>query len=417
MKLIIENWVSEKGYSNNISQLFNESVICYRNGAYRASLIFSYIGFLTIIKETIVRSKFPTSFTEPEWNALITKINNDDLWEKEVYEALIRTNKPIFHIDEDLRLQIRYWKDRRNDCAHFKNNKIESHHTESFWSFIISNIPKMTVEGGINTLLKKFDEHFNDTKTPPGSDYNHLIREIENSVLNSELPDFFSMLSQCISYRSWGSTDIQDVYCKILDLTSPRIHESLIRYLKEDNRDLIFLGVHPEKITQLNYSHTDIRLMWKSRFNVIKTDYNPFNIFCGMLKNDMIPIEQIDEANRLLINCFSQSNFHKLPEKGDIETLKSKGFFDSLFENAIEERKLTDYKWVNDKCDLIIELIINVPLTEKTVVCICNMAISQFPSQWLVKAIVFIFNRCPDIKKEFHRIALAEGISIPKEFI
>ena len=79
MKLEIENWVLNKGYSNNIRKLFSESVICYRNGAYRASLIFSYIGFLTIIKETIVRAQPTTGFSIPEWKNLISKINNDDL--------------------------------------------------------------------------------------------------------------------------------------------------------------------------------------------------------------------------------------------------------------------------------------------------------------------------------------------------
>ncbi len=224
MKLQIEIWVLEKSYTNNISKLFNESVICYRNGAYRASLIFSYIGFLTIIKETIVKAKRPAAFTEPEWKNLISNINNDELWEKEVYEALIRVNKPIFPLNDDLKLQLRYWKDRRNDCAHFKSNEIESQHTEAFWSFIKSNVPKMTVEGGMETLLNKFNEHFDNTKTPPDADFTHLAKEIEVSVQKNELKDFLKKLTNIVYIRSFHSNvEVSKVYCKILDVADTRI--------------------------------------------------------------------------------------------------------------------------------------------------------------------------------------------------
>ena len=35
MKLPIEKWIFEKGYGIDINKLFQESVICYKNGAYR----------------------------------------------------------------------------------------------------------------------------------------------------------------------------------------------------------------------------------------------------------------------------------------------------------------------------------------------------------------------------------------------
>ena len=154
MKLSIEKWILDRGYSSNIRKIFNESVICYKNDANRAALIFSYIGFLTILKETIIKTQMPKGYTYPEWKSIILKLNNDDLWESFVFDLTQNTKKPLFQISEDLRLQIRYWKDRRNDCAHFKKNEIESYHVDSFWSFIQSNIPKITIEGGVASLLK-----------------------------------------------------------------------------------------------------------------------------------------------------------------------------------------------------------------------------------------------------------------------
>lgn len=418
MKLEIENWVLNKGYSNNIRKLFSESVICYRNGAYRASLIFSYIGFLTIIKETIVKAQQPNGFTAPEWNNLISKINNDDLWEKEVYEALIRSTKPVFPLNEDIRLQMRYWKDRRNDCAHFKYNEIESQHTESFWSFIKSNVPKMTVEGGMETLLNKFDDHFDDTKTPPNSDFTHLVKEIENSILSSELHDFFKKLKVRIDGRRWwySDSDVLKVYSKILDITDTKIQESLIDYLKQDDRDIKFLSAFPDKILQLNYSQADIRTLWKSHIYDKSSNINAFNILAGLFRHNLIPKEQIEEANREMFNHFNQTDYHKLPESKDIDILKANNFFETVYKISILEKNLNDFMWVNSKCDLIISFIENYPVNINTVKCVFDMVDRTNPSQWLVKELKNTFTNIPDLKVEFHTIATTNNLKIPNDF-
>lgn len=418
MRLPIENWIQEKGYTTNVRKLFNESVTCYRNGAYRASLIFSYIGFLTIIKETLIKAKRPSAFAESEWNSIIHNINKDDLWEKEVYEALIRTSKPIFPLNDDLRNQLKYWKDRRNDCAHFKNNEIESHHTESFWSFIKSNVPKMTVEGGMETLLNKFEIHFDETKTPPNSDYTHLVKEIESSVLKTELQDFFKKLKARIAGR-WGwhfNSDVINVYCKILDTSSSNIQESLLEFLKEEDRDLKFLDVFPNKVNQMNYLPTEIRNLWKVRINANKNICNPFSIYCGLLINSMIPKEEIEEANRELFYGFSQTNSYKFPDEKDIDVLIANNFFDAVFNIAIKEEGLKNYKWVNNKCDLIALFVQNYPLNVETVKSIYEMADSSYPSQWLVRELKNLFSNQPDLKKDFNDIATTNGIRIPYDF-
>lgn len=417
MKLKIETWILEKGYSSNIRKLFKESVICYRNEAYRASLLFSYIGFLTIIKETLIKSKAPAQFTEPEWSNLIARINNDETWEKEVYESLIRTSKSVFPMKDDLRLQLKYWKDRRNDCAHFKNNAIESQHTEAFWSFIMSNIPKMTVDGGKETLINLFDEHFDETLTPPDSDFTHLVRAIESSVLPTELHDFFEELSQRIEGRIWWRIDseVLKVYHKILDIADPKIQEALINFLKTKKKDIKFLNVFPDKILQLNYSEKEIRKMWKERIFSKTFSINPFNIFAGILRSNLIPKSQINEASKEIFSHFHQVDYHKLPAEKDIETLKANDFFDAIHEVAIVEKQLKDFMWVNSKCDLLISFIENASLSLDTVKCIIDMTMSRNPSQWLVRELQNSFQDNPELKKKFHQIALANSIPIPSD--
>jgi len=419
MKLPIENWIAEQGYSSNIKKLFHEAVIGYRNTAYRSSLLFSYLGFLTIVKETIIKSQVPDGFTEPEWKNLIQRINNDELWEKEVYEALTRslTKKPIFKITDDLRLQLQYWKDRRNDCAHFKRNEIEAHHTEAFWSFIKSNLPKITVEGGKASLLNKFNEHFDETRTPPNSDLTHLVKEITNSVLSSEKEEFFQELKSVIDGRRYWypNLDAFNVYDKILDVADSTTQEELIDFIKNKNIDINFLGAHPGKIVRFSYSPAEVRELWKTKIYDKHSLINPFNIYSGLLRNKLIPADQKEEAHRELFSRFSQTNYHKLPEMKDIETLKAEGFYDVVFEIAIEENDLSDFMWVNDKCDLIMSLIENAPLKMETVRSICNMTNRRNHSWWLVRELQNGFANMPELKAAFETVAKSNGITIPGE--
>ncbi|MGE0567518.1 MAG: hypothetical protein AB7O73_06175 [Bacteroidia bacterium] len=413
MKLPIESWIYERNYGTNIRRLFSEAVSSYKNNANRASLLFSYIGFLTIVKEAIIKAQRPSDFAEVEWNDLINKITNDDTWEKEVYELLIRSRKPVFNLTEDLKQQIRYWKDRRNDCAHFKYNEIESHHSESFWSFIRSNVPKITVEGGMESLLNKFGEHFDETKTPPGTDFTPLVKEITNSVLTTEKEDFFDKLKLRVDGRAFwrGDSNTFQIYSRILEASDGGTKEALISYLKAIKKDVEFLGAHPDKIYHFEFTHTEIRNLWKER--IFDRSINPFNIYCNLLRNNLIPSEQIDEANSEIFNHFTQDGFYYYPEQADIEVLKLNGFLTKIKQIAFDERKLDGYKWVNGKCDLIMCFIENVPLEKDVVQLICEMASRYNHSQWLVRELNSAFDRNSELKISFQNIASVNGISIP----
>lgn len=183
--------------------LFNESLLCYSIKANRASLLFSYLAFLTIIKEIIISSKKPDDIGQSRWDQIIKELNNEDKWEKRVFEELTNSSTPIFNISESIRQQIKFWKDRRNDCAHFKENEINNTHVEIFWSFLESNLSKITIEGGKLNLLKKIVTHFDETKTPPDADYKPLLKEIDNAIDISESESFFKELHDILNHSLW----------------------------------------------------------------------------------------------------------------------------------------------------------------------------------------------------------------------
>lgn len=172
MKLKFETWIVENHFPENAKNLFKTSADCYKAQAYSASLLMGYLGFLVTLKERVMSAEKPNLFPSGIWRNLIANLKNEDKWEESIFNASIqqektdgskppiRTQDPVFVINDNLRTQIKYWKDRRNDCVHNKDNIITISHVETFWTFLESNLQKITIEGGKVTLLNKFKKHY-----------------------------------------------------------------------------------------------------------------------------------------------------------------------------------------------------------------------------------------------------------------
>ncbi len=416
MKIPFEEWTTEKRFSNNVSKLFDESFTCYKNTAYRASLLFSYLSFLTILKEIIIKSAKPIAISQGRWDNIVAKLQSDDTWEKTVFEELTNATTPIFNINEDLRQQIKYWKDRRNDCAHFKANDIESHHTESFWSFLKSNLSRITIEGGKESLLNKFEKHFDPTFTPPNADVTHLIKEIDESILPTELTDFWTNLINMIDpygFEFRHDSTAPRIANKVFESCNDVTKENLASYLKSKKYDLTIVFLYPDKINFINYSSADIREVWRTRIWYDKS--SAFKIFGTLLRNSLIPAQEIKEANEHIIN---NAKDYRPDDDATHLALARNGFGDSLFEIAFNIKRLNDwFVWVNPRADMIAYYIEKYPFKNETVEIICEMYSRSKYSHWLGERIVRIFKENPNKKTEFHTIATTNGFIIPTDLL
>ncbi|KAA6314826.1 hypothetical protein EZS27_034619 [termite gut metagenome] len=166
MKLKIEYWINDNNFSDAITNIFSESVMCYKNGIYRPALLLSYISFMNILRERILVSDGPKVFEKSQWNQIQRNVIKDETWEKAVFDATqqrgkieqstkAKTRDTIFSISETIREEIFYWKNRRNDCAHFKTNHIDAFHVEAFWAFLQSNLSKITIVSFQNRFTEK----------------------------------------------------------------------------------------------------------------------------------------------------------------------------------------------------------------------------------------------------------------------
>ncbi|WP_236635932.1 hypothetical protein [Bacillus thuringiensis] len=67
MNLHFENWIHEQKISEESLILFDESIMCYRVGAYRASFLMSYLGFMKALRDRLLKSDKPSLVNEHDW--------------------------------------------------------------------------------------------------------------------------------------------------------------------------------------------------------------------------------------------------------------------------------------------------------------------------------------------------------------
>ncbi|MCK8479066.1 hypothetical protein [Psychroserpens algicola] len=426
--MIINDWVkkNENDLSNDSRVLFKEANLCYKIEAFKASLLFSYLGLFTIIKEKIISSKKPDPIPQGRWNNILKELNDEDAWEKRVFDELVNSSSGIFNISETIRQQIKFWKDRRNDCAHSKQNEINVHHVEMFWSFFRSNLSKITIEGGRQSLYNNFRDHFDDTMTAPNQDYSHLIAEIEFAVEKNEWKDFFLELFLVADghHKFYDISRVVDI-CKntLLQIKNDEIINSLIYVIKNNPHDelldLYLISKKPQFIHIMNYSKKDIRSIWKQRMWV---DRNLSNlIFPTLLRNNLIPRDEIEEAIKTFYDKFDQSSFNNLPSDPEIRNIifsKSleKHIFDDFFKDGCDPFNQNDFNYINSKADLITLLIEKGEINEKVVKGIVSIYKKKNNPWWLTDSLHDLLKKNEPVKEEIKRVIDKCGVQFPKQF-
>jgi hypothetical protein len=425
MKLKIEDWISENKFSNDVNVLLLDSCKCYKAGAYRASLLFSYLGFMTILKIRIIKANKPQNYIQGEWDALIKKLKNEDKWEEGVFDSTQQLEKvdqlsntvkkdAVLVIKEELRGQIKYWKNRRNDCAHFKDNNIDYFHVESFWAFMESNLPKITVEGGVNSLINRITDHFNPILTPPDKDFTYLVNDIEHSVEPTKLKDFWGAFMIHSTYSDGLSVLKKSFLNECFKVCSETVVNSLIVELNQ--RELVqldFFDNYPEIIIRFNLTPQNIRKLWSK--GLYKAQ-NTLGIYATLLRNGLVPNNEIEEANASIINLIIDNNPRYSPSKLDHHTLETHRFYDTLKTEVFNRREFTGYKsylWVNQRADLIVSVMKFYPVDKEVILKISKHYEQSQNSDWLLERFENSLVNNDKFIDDYRALVQSEGIDLP----
>lgn len=420
MRLKFENWLEDNNFPENAKNLFADAVTCYKANANAPALLVSYIGMLFILKIRLLNSSMPAGFPLQKWKDLVRDVKNDDIWEVTVVDAVKkqgdasnpRTGGPIFMTNENLRNQFQYWRDRRNDCAHYRDNEITSAHVESFWAFLQSNLHKITVEGGVNTLLHKFSVFYDRTQTPPGQDVSSLINEIFTAVERNELFYFWTEVFKIINpdVYSFDNSRENHFITRVLTLDKPSLSESLITYLKTDETLLrAYLITNPEIIARLAYSKQEIRKFWQTKMLGFP---DPLKIYASLLRNHLIPSDQIGESNSLVAYAVTKYT----DEVVDHIVLSNAGFGEMLYERLFVNVNINAFqlwKTINDQSAIITQYMAFYPINDVIVTFICKLIGDPFYPMFLVESLDLLFSENNTKKIEFQRKVTETGLEIP----
>jgi len=429
MKLKFEEWLVEQEIDKNseANELFIESITCYKASAYRAALLFSFLGFQTIIKYRIQNSKPAENYVLGEWDQLKRNLQNDDLWDKVIVESIKNKSKPIFKVSEDLREQYAFWKNRRNDSAHAKGNTISYPHVESFWLFLQSNLSKFVVNGGREFILQGIKNHFDPTRTPVDAAIEPIIKKINTSIDIIDYQDFLQKLKNfSIDYDSKLSGDsmndnLANMWHSLFQLPEAYCNVLVDFLISEPSFCLRILRSKQQVVQFFHNKSTFIRVLWKKD---LKRD-SDYKVFVELLRYNIIPEGQISEATNHMLEHISPSIFDEdnawwhgeegIINEDDRLILLDRGFFIEFEKAAFENRKVVyDFNWGNFNKELFIYYVKYIGLNEQFVELI-NEALNKVnPPFKLRDELRSFYKKNPEYLEKHNKISETSGYEMPK---
>ncbi len=367
MEIPFESWIRQQHPSVDAVACYEEAFLCYRTGAYRAALLFSYLGFMTYLRERISTSTVPNGLPAQLWMNIQAAVNRDDAWDATVFESTQRQNPvPIFVVTNELRQQVMYWKNRRNDCAHSKDNLIEACHVDGIWAFTKSNLNKFVVNGSRPALQLKISQHFNPALTPPGQSADRLVAEVGQAVIVAELSDFLNDLAQDFAASRTldevAADEVNRNQIRFLDRCLASTDPNLVTAVQNQviaDRSLLrrVLRETPHRASMLANHPQLVRQCWKE--DLFSTQGNDLPTLASLFRNGLIPeAERVECLETVIRRGISSS-----PNEIDDATLGDVDFFVVLEQVAVDEGQLSNFDWANTSAVAIVQHLQRAPIT------------------------------------------------------
>ncbi len=353
MNLHFETWIKEQHISEEALILFDESIKCYRVGAYRASFLMSYLGFMKSLRDRLLKSGKPNLIHIEEWKKTRNDLRNDKIWEETVIKTIEEKTKPkqgsnevprnkVYLINNDLIDEVPYWRKKRNECAHAKETIIGYSHVETFWLFLESNLAKFVVNGGKEALLNKIEKHFDENYTEPNTDTSYLIKEISLVVKIHEIPELLKEIY--VNY-----VDLDEIFSGEMEVSfwsnvaysdNNNIRNAFLEFIETDTDIFsVFIGMFPDKLVEFSNNQQLIRNFWNEiLFKHIANISNSYwELISIVLRNGWVPSTETESFISKVYNHFDKYNF---PEQEQTKIFREHGLLKMIKKNIFESRKL-----------------------------------------------------------------------------
>ncbi len=415
-KLIGNN---KNSFTDDELGLFHDSIRCFHAGIFRPSYILAYQGMMIYFRRLLQNAKMPAGYDSGKWTGVQSRLSRDKDWEEEVNNALrtqpdSRSTPPVialFCMSDSLRKDFDFWRNRRNDCAHYKEYVINDSHVLAFYSFLTQYLMKISVEGGMMTLLNEFKDACDPAKTSPKASLQPLVDKILPMVNPDEMNDFFARLSGAMGGRYLGR--YEDTLAGIIKGGNEELKGYAIAFVRSDDsvrKDLI--NSFPDLVGHL-VDKSEAREYWMKYLN---NSRNRVAVLARMIMVGLIDSSEHDEAFRKVID-HSFDNNEGMGDVSDEEmsVLDAAGFFIALKEKYFNGKYTSSnaYYCGKYKYDFFYGYMLHSPIDKEWVDVIVDI-FSQvnYPTAWRD---IFIehFLKNDAYKANFDSVVAENGISVP----
>ncbi|MBD7908903.1 hypothetical protein [Sporosarcina gallistercoris] len=423
MQIYFESWIKEQDISEDAELLFEEAIKCYRVGAYRASFLMSYLGFMKSLRDRLLRSDKPDLVHEEDWRKTRNDLKDDKIWEDTVYkttqEKQVRLCK-VYLINNDLIEEIPYWRKKRNESAHAKDTILGYSHVETFWLFLQSNLSKFVVNGGEKALLAKIEKHFDKKYTEPGTDFSYLINEIPLVVKKDGVSNLLKVINDdYVELQFYGDRQGYLFWKSIAYSSNDDLNKSFIEYITSDSEVFVeFMEAFPDRLLLCTHNSELIRLFWKELiFKKISSYSDSFwELSLILLRNALIPDPEVVQFVRRLS---ASINSGRLPSEEQTVLLKRYGIFEeikeSIFVSGILNKLHVGYQNANNSATKIIYYLRNMSL-DIEVVRELNILFKTYTFGSLFDSIEKFMGGNSEFKYRFIEIAESNGLELAEFF-
>lgn len=361
-----------------LRDILNDAIRCYRHGIARPALMLSYIAFIQAVRNNLLKSEIPSGFKRTRWNTCMNNLRNEDKWDSEVVICIKKrangTNDPaFFDLPDTLRDDVCFWRNRRNDCAHYKDSEITLSHVAAFWVFMMDNYNKFTPIGSLQQSINEYNRHFDKSLTPRGTSTERIFKRLSHVIKTQEdLELFLNATSSNMDFKS---------QCDLVhDLLIDGYHKELaILFLKGEMKRLkAYLCAKPKDVSLiLGNDPTMTRKIW---YDDLRLSCRCMNVYVEMLRAKMLTDAEIKESLELYLTHEYEQGHLFITDEDDFNVLIDNGIYDIFIDEYLTKSFVCHNP--SDKCrktDFYIVMIYRGGITDKLMSALSEAVTGTFP--------------------------------------
>lgn len=325
-----------------------------------------------------MKSEIPSGFKRTRWNTCINNLRNEDKWDSEVVICIKKraneTNDPaFFDLPDTFRDDVCFWRNRRNDCAHYKDSEITLSHVAAFWVFMMDNYNKFTPIGSLQLSINEYNRHFDKSLTPRGTSTERIFKRLSHVIKTQEdLELFLNATSSNMDFKS---------QCDLVhNLLIDGYHKELaILFLKGDMKRLkAYLCAKPKDVSLiLGNDPTMTRKIW---YDDLRLSCRCMNVYVEMLRAKMLTDAEIKESLELYLTHEYEQGHLFITDEDDFNVLIDNGIYDIFIDEYLTNSFVCHNP--SDKCrktDFYIAMIYRGGITDKLMSALSEAVTGTFP--------------------------------------